>query len=149
MVMTWHSLGGNMRRASFFVVFVGLCLSYPVFAQKITGDISGTVQDTTGAIVKDTKISATNAATGETRSATTSDSGFYRILELPPGNYKVTATAPGFKTSGRDVQVGLSLVTQSDFQLQPGRVSEVIEVEGVSPLVETTEDRLSTLFEGR
>ena len=149
MVMTWHSPGGNMRRASFFVVFVGLCLSYPVFAQKITGDISGTVQDTTGATVKDTKISATNAATGETRSATTSDSGFYRILELPPGNYKVTATAPGFKTSGRDVQVGLSLVTQSDFQLQPGRVSEVIEVEGVSPLVETTEDRLSTLFEGR
>ena len=43
----------------------------------------------------------------------------------------------------------LSLVTQSDFQLQPGQVSETIEVEGAAPLVETTEDRLSTLFEGK
>ena len=102
-----------------------------------------------GAVVKDAKITATNYATGETRSASTSDSGFFRILELPPGNYKVTAIAPGFKTSARDAQVGLSLVTQSDFQLQPGQVSETIEVEGAAPLVETTEDRLSTLFEGK
>ncbi|MGH9538813.1 MAG: carboxypeptidase regulatory-like domain-containing protein, partial [Terriglobales bacterium] len=118
-------------------------------AQKITGDVSGTVQDTTGAVVKDAKVTATNVATGEVRSAATSESGFYRILELPPGNYKVTATAPGFKTSARDVQVGLSMVTQSDFQLQPGQVSETVEVEGTTPLVETTEDRLSTLFEGK
>ena len=68
---------------------------------------------------------------------------------IAPGSYKVTAVAPGFKTSVRNVQVALSLVTQSDFQLQPGQVSETIEVEGVSPLVETTEDRLSTLFAGR
>jgi hypothetical protein len=107
------------------------------------------VQDTTGAVVKDAKVTATNYATGETRSASTSDSGFYRILELPPGKYKVTAIAPGFKTFTRDAQVGLSLVTQSDFQLQPGQVSETVEVEGAAPLVETTEDRLSTLFLGQ
>ena len=68
---------------------------------------------------------------------------------MPPGSYKVTATAPGFKTSTRDVQVAFSLVTQSDFQLQPGQVSETVEVEGAAPLVETTEDRLSTLFDSR
>jgi Carboxypeptidase regulatory-like domain/TonB dependent receptor/TonB-dependent Receptor Plug Domain len=137
-----------LRRA-FLLLVVGLLASLPLLAQKITGDISGTVQDTTGAVVKAAKVNATNYATGETRAATTSDSGFYRILELPPGNYKVTAIAPGFKTSTRDAQVGLSLVTQSDFQLQPGQVSETIEVEGAAPLVETTEDRLSTLFEGK
>ncbi len=136
-------------RTCFFILFAGLCLSHPVLAQKITGDISGTVQDTTAAVVKDARVTAINTATGETRSATTSDGGFYRIIELPPGNYRVTAVAQGFKTASREVQVALSLVTQSDFQLQPGRVQEVIEVEGVSPLVETTEDRLSTLFEGK
>jgi outer membrane receptor protein involved in Fe transport len=136
-------------RCAFLLLAVSLLATLPVLAQKITGDISGTVQDTTGAVVKDAKVTATNYATGETRSATTSDSGFYRILELPPGKYKVTAIAPGFKTSTRDAQVGLSLVTQSDFQLQPGQVSETIEVEGAAPLVETTEDRLSTLFEGK
>ena len=138
----------RVLRCAFFLL-VGVMASLPLLAQKITGDISGTVQDATGAVVKDAKVTAVNAATGETRSATTSDGGFYRILELPPGNYKVTVTAPGFKTSARDAQVGISMVTQSDFQLQPGQVSETIEVESTSPLVETTEDRLSTLFEGR
>jgi len=137
-----------LRRA-FLLLVVGLLASLPLLAQKITGDISGTVQDTTGAVVRDVKVTASNTATAETRSANTSDSGFYRILELPPGTYKVTATAPGFKTSVRDVQVALSLVTQSDFRLEPGQVSETIEVEGSAPLVETTEDRLSTLFEGK
>ena len=138
--------GDRVLRCVFLLLVVGVVASLPLFAQKITGDISGTVQDATGAVVKDAKISATNVATGETRSAVTSEGGFYRILELPPGSYKVTAIAPGFKTSARDVQVALSMVTQSDFQLQPGQVSETIEVEGSSPLVETTEDRLSTLF---
>ncbi len=136
-------------RCAFLLLSLGLMASLPLLAQKITGDISGTVQDGTGAVLKDAKVTASNTATGETRSATTSDSGFYRILELPPGTYKLTATAPGFKTSARDSQVAISSVTQSDFQLQPGQVSETIEVEGTSPLVETTEDRLSTLFVGR
>jgi hypothetical protein len=123
-----------LQSASFLIV-IGLMASLPLLAQKITGDISGTVQDTTGAVVKDAKVTATNTGTGETRSATSSDSGFYRILELPPGTYKVTATAPGFKTSARDVQVALSMVTQSDFQLQPGQVTESIVVEGAAQLV--------------
>ena len=69
-------------QCAFFLLAVSLMASLPVLAQKITGDISGTVQDTTGAVVRDTKVTATNYATGETRSASTSDSGFYRILEL-------------------------------------------------------------------
>src|SRR5258705_8648797 len=140
-----------MRRSMSFVVLVVLlsASAIPSWSQKITGDISGTVQDSSGAIVKDAKISATNTATGETRSATTSDAGFYRIVQLQHETYKVTATALGFKTSTRDAEVGMSLVTQSDFQLQLGQVSEIVEVADVAPLVETTEDRLSTLIESR
>jgi len=123
--------------------------SLPALAQKITGDISGTVEDASGAVVKDARVTATNTGTGETRSATTSDAGFYRIVELPPGTYKVTVTAQGFKSQARDAQVAISMVTNSDFHLQVGQVSETVEVEGVAPLVETTEDRLSTFFTGR
>src|SRR6266478_3864937 len=115
--ITRRYMGGRMERdrvlrCAFFLLLVGLMTRLPLRAQKITGDISGTVQDTTGAVVKDAKVTATNVATGEVRSAATSDGGFYRILEMPPGNYKVTATAPGFKTSVRDVQVAISMVTQ-------------------------------------
>jgi len=134
-------------RNKLVLLAVCLCLlTLPLLAQKITGDISGTVQDASGAVVKDAKITATNVGTNETRSAVTSDSGYYRLLELPPGKYKISVTAQGFKTTTRDADVAISLVTQSDFQLQPGQVSETVQVEGVMPLVETTEDRLSTLF---
>jgi hypothetical protein len=132
--------GGWFLLLSFFL----LCL--PAGAQKITGDISGTVQDSTGAVVKGDKITAVNTGTGETRAAETSDAGFYRIVELPPGKYKVSVTTKGFKTSERLADVAIALVTQSDFKLEPGQVSETVQVEGVAPLVETTEDRLSTLF---
>lgn len=135
-----------MRKVLVLVVMCCLLLSLPLVAQKITGDISGTVQDASGAVVKDAKVTATNVGTNETRSAVTSDSGYYRILELPPGKYKISVTATGFKTTTREAEVAISLVTQSDFQLQPGQVSETVQVEGVAPLVETTEDRLSTLF---
>lgn len=138
-----------LHYAAVLLFFLGVLTSFKALAQKITGDISGTVQDSTGAVVKGANVTASNTGTGETRSATTSDAGFYRIVELPPGTYKVTATAQGFKTVTREAQVSISLVTLSDFQLQPGQVSETVEVEGVAPLVETTEDRLSTLFVGR
>ena len=137
------------RRAVSVFVLCCFLFTLPVLAQKITGDISGTVTDNSGAVVKDAKIVAVNTATGETRSAMSSDAGFYRILELPPGNYKVTITAQGFKTTTRDAQVALALVTTSDFQLQVGQVSETVEVEDVAPLVDTSENRLSTLIEAR
>src|SRR5213080_650158 len=133
-----------------FALFLAVLLtSLPLFAQKITGDISGTVQDSTGAVVKDATITAKNIGTGETRSAKSSDAGFYRIVELPPGKYTVTVSVKGFKTATRAAEVAISLVTQSDFKLQPGQVTETVEVSDATPLVETSEERLSTLFIGR
>jgi hypothetical protein len=138
--------GSRVLRCVSVLLLVGSFAVLPLLAQKITGDISGTVQDSTGAAVREAKVTATNTATGETRSAVTSDTGFYRILELPSGTYKVDVTAPGFKTDTRSAQVSISLVTQADFHLEPGRVTETVEVSGVAPLLETTEDRLATLF---
>src|SRR5438874_444145 len=130
-----------------FALFLAVLLtSLPLFAQKITGDISGIVQDSTGAVVKDATITAKNIGTGETRSAKSSDAGFYRIVELPPGKYTVTVSVKGFKTATRAAEVAISLVTQSDFKLQPGQVTETVEVSDATPLVETSEERLSTLF---
>ena len=59
---------GRALRCASLLLIVGLLASLPVLAQKITGDISGTVQDTTGAVVKEAKVAATNYATGETGS---------------------------------------------------------------------------------
>ncbi|PYX03656.1 MAG: hypothetical protein DMG85_19310, partial [Acidobacteria bacterium] len=130
-------------------VCLGLLASVPAFAQKITGDISGTVTDPSGAAVRAATVRAENTATGEKASATTSDTGFYRLVNLSPGQYKLAVEAQGFKTSERPAVVSIALTTQADFALQVGGTNEIVEVEGVAPLVETTEDRLSTLFVGR
>src|SRR5215475_10806484 len=132
-----------------YVLVFGLFISLPVFAQKITGDISGTVTDATGAAVAKAVVTAVNQGTGEKATATTNDTGFYRMVNLSPGQYKVSVEAPGFKNMERQATVSIALVTPSDFTLVVGSRGETVEVQGVAPLVETTEDRLSTLFDDR
>jgi Carboxypeptidase regulatory-like domain/TonB dependent receptor-like, beta-barrel/TonB-dependent Receptor Plug Domain len=114
----------------------GLLFQLPASAQKITGDITGTVTDKSGAVVPNVTVTVESLATGLTRTATTTASGAYSIPELPIGTYKIKAQAQGFKTSTRTAEVATGAVTQSDFSLEVGQVTETVQVEGVAPLVE-------------
>jgi Carboxypeptidase regulatory-like domain/TonB dependent receptor-like, beta-barrel/TonB-dependent Receptor Plug Domain len=128
---------------------LGLILTTAGFAQKITGDISGTVTDPSGAAVANAVVNVQNLGTGEKATATTNEAGFYRIVNLPPGQYRMTIDVAGFKTMERPATVSIALVTEANFMLQVGTRGETVEVQGVAPLVETTEDRLSTLFDDK
>jgi len=129
------------------VVCSSAILVRPAFAQKITGDISGTVTDQTGAAVPNAAVNVQNLGTGEKATGTTNETGFYRIVNLPPGQYRMTIEVTGFKTMERPATVSIALVTEANFALQVGTRAETVEVQAVAPLVETTEDRLSTLFD--
>jgi outer membrane receptor protein involved in Fe transport len=139
----------RLLRGISVLLLTGLIASIPVFAQKITGDISGTVTDASGAAVSGALVRAENTGTGEKQSATTNETGFFRIVNLNPGQYRLTAEAAGFKTMQRQASVDIALTTQANFSLQIGAKTETVEVQDVAPLVESTEDRLSTLFVGR
>src|SRR5215813_14457519 len=106
-------IGRSLTAMSALLMSSFLLTTSLLFAQKITGDISGTVLDSSGAAVSNAKITATNVDTGEVKTANSSETGFFRLLELQPGNYKVVAVAPGFKTASRTAQVAISLVTNS------------------------------------
>ncbi len=110
--------------------------SISALAQRITGDISGSITDSSGAVVPGVTVTAQNTGTGVTRTATTTASGNYTIADLPIGTYKMSATAQGFKTIVRDASVSSGAVTQADFRLQIGQRTETVEVEGAAPLVE-------------
>src|SRR5580693_9112469 len=71
-------------------------------AQQITGSVTGTVTDPTGATVSGATAKLTNTGTGAVQDATTDGAGDFRFLLLPPGNYALQATTPGFKTFRRD-----------------------------------------------
>ncbi|OLC75581.1 MAG: hypothetical protein AUH72_20175 [Acidobacteria bacterium 13_1_40CM_4_65_8] len=118
---------------TFFLTFASAA---SILAQKTTGDITGSVTDTTGGVLPGVTVTALCGATGTTRTATTDTQGGYSLPELPICVYKVSVELAGFKTVSREVQVAVNTVAKSDFRLEVGTQSETITVEGVSPLVE-------------
>ena len=132
------------RSFRFALVVVCLCaLAIPSFSQKITGDISGDVADSTGAVVPGATVTAENIATHLSRSATASGTGSFRIPELPLGTYKVSVSASGFKTTVRNMEVAPAGLSHADFILQVGQRTEVVEVESAAPLVELSPNQNS------
>jgi outer membrane receptor protein involved in Fe transport len=115
-------------------------LAVPAWAQRITGDISGTVTDANGAVVPGAAVNAECTTTGLTRNAVSDAEGGYRLADLPICVYKVTVTLQGFKTTTRNVQVAVNTLTKADFALQIGSLAETVEVAAVAPIVEFSDE---------
>jgi hypothetical protein len=126
----------DARKCLPFGLLVLLTVSTPALAQKTTGDITGSVADSTGAVLPGVTVTARCGDTGAVRTTTTDQAGGFTLPELPVCVYKLTAEITGFKTISRDVQVAVSTVAKADFRLEVGAQSETITVQGVSPLVE-------------
>ncbi len=109
---------------------LGVVSCAPVMAQSLnTSQVTGTVQDPTGAAVPDAKVVMTNIDTGQVRTITTSNSGAYTLPDLPIGNYRLEVTAPGFTTyvlTGIKLEVGSN--PTFDPKLQVGNVNEQVMV---------------------
>lgn len=132
-------------------ILVVLSLTAVSAAQTFRGTILGTVTDSSGAAVAGATVAVKNTDTGLTRTVNTSDDGSYAVPELPIGNYSVTVEKSGFKTgvvSG--IRVEVSSERRADVTLQPGEISQKIEVSGETlPLVETTSNTLGGVFESK
>src|SRR5262245_27666347 len=138
------------RPRAFVVLGVLLTLaSAPaVFAQKTTGDITGTVADSTGAVLPGATINAVCTDTNLTRTSVSDGQGGFRISELPVCLYRVTAELQGFKSVVRDTPITANAVAKVDFKLEVGTMSETITVEAVSPLVEYS-DKLNNRIDSQ
>src|SRR5437762_13917977 len=117
-------------------ISLALAASSPAFAQRTTGAISGTVMDSTNAVLPGATVTAVCGDTNLTRSSVTDTQGGFSIPELPVCVYRVTAELQGFKTVSREAPVTASSVAKTDFKLEVGAVSETVTVEAVSPLIE-------------
>ncbi|HUJ96092.1 MAG TPA: TonB-dependent receptor [Terriglobales bacterium] len=128
--------GHRVWRGAWILFLAGLFCLPPVVAQQITGDITGVVTDSTGAVLPEVTVTVVSQDTGLQRTTTTNAAGNYRIPELAIGKYKVSASAQGFKTSVQNVEMLAGAVIQANFRLAVGQRTEVVEVEGAAPLVE-------------
>ena len=121
-----------------------------LFAQAISGDLTGAVLDATGAGVPTASIEAVNEETGIKATATTSNSGTYRLSNLPVGSYTLTVTAKGFSVmSVRNVTVTLSNVITQNFTVQVGGTATTVEVSEAPPAIDTTTAQLLTSFDSK
>src|SRR5262245_65488282 len=80
-------------------------LPLPSFAQRTTGDVSGSITDGTGGVLPGATVTAVCTATNQSRNTTTDAQGTFTIPALPICLYRVTAEIAGFKTVVRDVEV--------------------------------------------
>lgn len=119
-------------------VFICLCLASPMWGQAL-GNITGTVEDTTGAVIPGAAVVITNEETGIVREVQSQADGAYMALNLAPGQYMISVESEGFKRfeiTGLRLNVGTTM-TQS-VVLEIGMVTETIEVSGQTLMVQTT-----------
>ncbi|MGA2271638.1 MAG: carboxypeptidase-like regulatory domain-containing protein, partial [Bryobacteraceae bacterium] len=113
------------------------------WSQAVNATLLGTVTDASGAVVPNAKVTITEVNTGISRSGQTNESGNYTFPNLPPGQYSVAVEAAGFKKeTRRDIALLVNTTQRVDIQLQPGNVSETIEVTAAAPALQT--DRADT-----
>lgn len=116
-----------MRLKVLLAILLVVC-AVPTYAQ-FKASLQGTVMDSQGGVVAGAKVTVTNQDTGVVRETTTSEQGFYRVNELPPGNYTVTVEAASFKQAvSKNIVVVAEQPRGLDITLEVGAVVESINV---------------------
>ena len=117
--------------------------------QSAAADLQGSVKDATGAVVPNATITARFAATNVSRTATSNDEGFYRIVNLTPGDYEITVEAANFKKAVlTKVNLTVGQTAQLDVSLEPGAISESVTIsDATSEIVETSKTAVATTID--
>src|SRR5271168_1741740 len=134
-----------------FAIFLLASLANLSFAQSTnSGDIRGTVTDSSGALVAGATVTLINDDTGETKEFVTNESGIYDTVSTRPGNYKLVFSKAGFKKSTYGpIVVQVSIITV-DAILQVGQMTEVVHIEANgAPLLETETGQQGSIFEAK
>lgn len=133
------------------VALLGLAviMSRPLLGQGAEASLSGTVVDSSGAVIPHIKITILNTSTGVTREAMTDSSGFYSVPHLLPGTYNVTASGSGFSSreqTGINLGVGESRI--QNLSMQVGEVSERVVVADTTSGPELATSSITGAVEG-
>ncbi|HWW59818.1 MAG TPA: carboxypeptidase regulatory-like domain-containing protein, partial [Thermoanaerobaculia bacterium] len=133
------------RSIRFVVLLTILLLPVVAFAQSSNGSISGSVTDDSGAAIPGVTVTATNLATGATRSAQSNTTGYFQIALLPPGAYGVTGELDGFRAVKLDsVIVNVGSDVSLSLKMQVG-VAETVTVTAAAPLIEVERTQVSSV----
>src|SRR5215472_11564483 len=147
--------GRNFMKLISILVCLCVCMligSGVTLAQGVgtSGSVTGTVTDSSGAVITNATVTATDAQRGIKRTSSTDTAGRYEITGLPPAAYNISAEHDGFQTEIRkNVVLNVGGTLSLDFSLQVSQVSSTIEVTTEAPLVETERGSQANTVTGR
>src|SRR5215475_711463 len=122
-----------------FSMAVSIC-----YGQSDRGTITGTVLDTTKAVIPGVSVVATNGETDAKYETVTTETGNYTLLQLPPGVYQLTAELPGFKKYVRQgITVLVAQTLRIDVSLEVGAATDEVTVSADAPLLRTESSDVS------
>lgn len=138
-----HAASIRAGLVTLLVMLVSVCL--PSFGQQLTGTLTGTTMDSTGAVVANATITLTNERSGDVRTSVSNGTGYFSITAIQPGSYTAVVAAPGFKEWK---QAGI-VFSQGDnrnlpnIALQVGEASQTVEVTASNANVPTDNAEVS------
>jgi hypothetical protein len=126
-----------------------IALTLPAAPQGVSGSFTGSVSDSTGAIIPAASVTVTSLDSGRAFSTKTNEAGVYNLPAVPPGSYRLRVEAAGFKRLETNViTLEVNQVARLDLKLELGAVSETVEVLGLAPVLQTESTQLGSVISG-
>ena len=138
----------RLRHQAILLLALFLFVTSGLRAQVVNATLTGTVKDSSGAVIAGARVVATNLGTNLTHETVTDTQGNYRLPSLVPGQYKLQADLQGFKTSlisGITLQVAQQ--ARVDVELQVGEVTQTLDVVGTAPVIDTESPTIGSVVD--
>ena len=112
---------------------------------QFRNSIEGTIADPSGAIIPEAQVALANLETGVSQTTQSNSAGYYHFSSLPPGRYKITASAKGFKSVTQEsIALGGSEVLTVPLVLQVGQVTEQVSITGEVTPIQKSESKVAS-----
>ena len=144
--------GGNMKLHSLYarLLVLAVLFSSNLLLADVTGSITGVVHDRSQAVVAGAHVQITNVQTNLTQETVTGSDGTFRMLALPVGSYKLTATSSGFRVyTATNIDLKVNDQLHFDIMLEVGSLQENVSVEANAVQVETESTQLGDVIESK
>jgi Carboxypeptidase regulatory-like domain len=139
----------NTKLLSVFLLSL-LLAAIPMFGQAVSGDVTGSVSDPSGAAIPGATVTIQNDQTGVKTSVTANPNGVYRFTNLPVGTYTLQASASGFAPfTQKGIRVELGNTLTANVSLAVGNTATTVEVSEAGAGIDTTTAQLQTSFDTR
>jgi Carboxypeptidase regulatory-like domain len=139
----------SSRYRTYLLITAAILLLIPIISQaqtSVSSTINGVITDPSGAVVPGVKITVTNTGTQQVSSATTNNSGFYVVPNVPAGTYDVRAEKTGFEAClSKNNRLDPATTIQVNCSLKVGQVSQTVEVTAAAVHVQTSTSQVSRL----